>query len=41
MEIVKQLESQGVFLLKGPVQEVAKHLKTSETTIYRYLNKTI
>ncbi|MPN55262.1 hypothetical protein SDC9_202943 [bioreactor metagenome] len=39
MEIVKQLESQGELLLKGSVQEVAKHLKTSEATIYRYLNK--
>lgn len=41
MEIVKQLESQGIFLLKGSVQEVAKHLKASEATIYRYLNKSV
>lgn len=41
MEIVKQLESQGVFLLKGSVQEVANHLKASEATIYRYLNKSV
>ncbi|MEA4960599.1 helix-turn-helix domain-containing protein [Lutispora sp.] len=41
MEIVKQLESQGVFLLKGSVQEVAKHLKASDATIYRYLSKSM
>lgn len=41
MEIVKQLDNQGVFLLKGSVQEVASHLKSSEATIYRYLNKTV
>lgn len=39
MEVVKKLNDNGVFLLKGGVSEVAKQLKASETTIYRYLNK--
>jgi predicted transcriptional regulator YheO len=39
MEIVKQLNEKGVFLIKGAVAEVAVHLFTSEATIYRYLNK--
>ncbi|WP_422444782.1 helix-turn-helix transcriptional regulator [Thermoanaerobacterium sp. DL9XJH110] len=39
MNIVQQLNEKGVFLLKGAVSEVAKHLKVSENTIYRYLNK--
>ncbi|WP_462411529.1 helix-turn-helix transcriptional regulator [Neobacillus sp. Marseille-QA0830] len=39
MEIVKQLNEKGVFLIKGAVAEVAVHMCTSEATIYRYLNK--
>lgn len=39
MEVIKKLNDKGVFLLKGGVSEVAKHLKASEATIYRYLNK--
>lgn len=39
MEVVKQLNEKGVFLIKGAVSEVALHLKTSEATVYRYLNK--
>ncbi len=39
ISFVKSLEDKGVFLLKGAVQEIAAYLKTSETTIYRYLNK--
>lgn len=38
-QVVHKLSEQGVFLLKGAVSEVAKRLKTSEPTIYRYLNK--
>lgn len=38
-QIVRSLNEQGIFLLKGAVAEVAKRLKTSEPTIYRYLNK--
>ncbi|MCG8472039.1 MAG: PAS domain-containing protein [Desulfobacterales bacterium] len=37
--IVSQLNDKGLFLLKGAVNEVAKTLKTSEPTIYRYLSK--
>lgn len=39
MDIVRKLNEKGVFLLKGGVSEVAKHLDASEATIYRYLNK--
>lgn len=39
MSIIKSLSDQGAFLLKGCVSEVAKLLKTSEPTVYRYLNK--
>lgn len=38
-QIVRNLSEQGVFLLKGAVSEVARRLKTSEPTIYRYLKK--
>lgn len=37
--IVKKLNDQGVFLIKGAVAEVAVHLKTSEATVYRYLKQ--
>lgn len=39
LEVVKKLNEKGIFLLKGGVSEVAKNLKTSETTIYRYISK--
>jgi len=39
IEIIKELNNNGVFLLKGSVSEVASQLKTSEATVYRYLNK--
>jgi predicted transcriptional regulator YheO len=39
MDIVGELNKKGIFLLKGAVSEVAHHLKTSEATIYRYLQK--
>lgn len=39
IEIIKELNDSGVFLLKGAVSEVAAQLKVSEATIYRYLNK--
>ncbi|ABB15973.1 helix-turn-helix transcriptional regulator [Carboxydothermus hydrogenoformans] len=38
IEIVQKLNDKGFFLLKGAVTELAKYLKTSESTIYRYLN---
>lgn len=36
LEIIKTLEKKGVFQLKGAVTHVAKILKVSEPTIYRY-----
>ncbi len=39
MEFVGALEKQGYFLLKGAVPEIARLLKVSEATVYRYLNK--
>lgn len=39
MEIMEQLNRQGVFLLKGSVSYVAKELHSSEASIYRYLGK--
>lgn len=39
IEIVRQLNEKGVFLLKGEVSRVAKHLNVSEATMYRYLSK--
>jgi len=37
--IVKELESKGVFKLKGVVGGVAKSLEVSDQTIYRYLKE--
>lgn len=39
IEVVRSLNEQGAFLLKGGVSEVAKNLKVSEPTIYRYISK--
>ncbi|MGG0795654.1 PAS domain-containing protein [Brevibacillus laterosporus] len=39
MEIVKKLYHQGAFQLKGGVHAISKQLKSSEPTIYRYLQK--
>ncbi|KOR87921.1 helix-turn-helix transcriptional regulator [Paenibacillus solani] len=39
IEVVKELNEQGVFLLKGGVSEVAAALSISEPTVYRYLQK--
>lgn len=39
IEIVHKLDNKGVFLLKGAITEVARQLKASETTIYRYISK--
>lgn len=36
--LVKSLNEEGVFLLKGSVSRVAKRLKVSEATVYRYIN---
>ena len=37
IEIVRQLESKGVLMLKGAVSEVAEKLLVSEATLYRYI----
>ncbi len=39
IEIVRNLNKKGIFLIKGAVSEVASQLYTSEATIYRYLGK--
>lgn len=39
IELVHKLNGHGFFLLKGAVSRIAEYLKTSDTTIYRYLNK--
>ena len=39
IEIIKKLNSSSIFLLKGTIPTVARYLKVSEPTIYRYLNK--
>ena len=39
IEIVRCLDQQGIFLVKGAIVEVAKSLQTTDPTIYRYLNK--
>lgn len=36
--IVKTLNDNGVFLLKGSISYVAEKLRVSEATVYRYLN---
>jgi predicted transcriptional regulator YheO len=39
IEIVRQLEEQGVFLIKGSVNLIAKKLNVSKFTIYNYLDR--
>ncbi len=39
MEVVSTLNDRGVFMLKGAIKVVAKHLTVSEATAYRYLHK--
>ena len=39
LNIMDILNQKGVFMLKGAVSEVAKHLCCSEPSIYRYLSK--
>ncbi|WP_251417251.1 MULTISPECIES: helix-turn-helix transcriptional regulator [Paenibacillus] len=39
IEIVRELNELGVFLLKGGVSQVAAALSISEPTVYRYLQK--
>jgi len=37
LEVIKELDKKGIFLLKGSITEVAKTLKVSDATMYRYL----
>lgn len=39
MDIVRILDEKGIFLVKGAIAELAAVLETTETSIYRYLNK--
>lgn len=39
IQIVCELDKQGVFLVKGSISEVAQKLNCSEATIYRYLQQ--
>ena len=39
LEIVHHLDQKGIFLVKGAIAELAESLQTTETTIYRYLNR--
>ena len=39
MEVVRTLDEKGIFLVKGAIAELAAALKTTETSIYRYLSK--
>lgn len=39
IDVVRRLNENGLFLLKGGLSELAHRMKISEPTIYRYLNK--
>lgn len=39
LEVVNRLNENGLFLLKGGLSELAKRMRVSEPTIYRYLSK--
>lgn len=39
MEVVRKLNKNGVFLVKGSIGRIAETLKVSEATVYRYLSK--
>ncbi len=39
IQIVRELDRRGVFLVKGSIAEVAQRLNCSEATIYRYLQQ--
>lgn len=40
IEVVKELDKKGVFLVKGSIDQVANHLGVSRYTIYNYLEET-
>jgi len=39
IEVVKHLEEQGFFLIKGAIKFIATKLNVSKYTIYNYLEK--
>lgn len=39
IDVIRKLQDMGIFLLKGAVAQTAANLKTSEPSIYRYLNQ--
>lgn len=39
IQIIRVMDHKGIFLVKGSVSEVAKKLKSSDATIYRYLQQ--
>ncbi|MDD3169893.1 MAG: PAS domain-containing protein [Eubacteriales bacterium] len=39
MLLMQRLEKNGVLLMKGSVAEIARQLRTTETSIYRYITK--
>jgi len=39
MMLMTRLEKNGILLMKGSVAEIARQLRTTETSIYRYINK--
>jgi len=39
IDVVKRLNENGLFLLKGGLNELARRMQVSEPTIYRYLTK--
>ena len=39
MEIIRDLNNNGMFLLKGAVATVAEVMGVSEPSVYRYLQK--
>ncbi len=41
IKIVTELNSKGVFLLKGAISAVAKLMNTSDATLYRYLSEVV
>jgi predicted transcriptional regulator YheO len=39
LEIIKELEKKGIFLIKGAILQVSKSLGISSPTVYKYLEE--
>lgn len=39
LTVVKNLDQKGIFLVKGAISELAEKFGTTETTVYRYINR--